>query len=95
MSVHLNACCRPIEKRERSLQHSGPTWRAPMLHDTLYNLPFLRHAPRKLIEVGSDGSCSLNQPFLILLQCQRCACMVCIVTALPILSFAVVTAHVG
>ncbi len=55
MTEHLNACCRPIEKRERSLQHSGPTWRAPMLHDTLYNLPFLRHAPRKLIEVGNDG----------------------------------------
>ena len=44
-------CCRPLERRERSLQQSGPTWRAPMLHDILLNLPFLRHAPKSLIEV--------------------------------------------
>lgn len=49
--------CRPIEKRERSLQHSGPTWRAPMLHDILLNLPFLRHAPKHLIEVSSLTCC--------------------------------------
>lgn len=48
----LNGWCRPVEKRERSLQHSGPTWKAPMLQDVLYNLPFLRHSPRSMIEVG-------------------------------------------
>ena len=44
--------CRPVEKRERSLQHSGPTWKAPMLQDVLYNLPFLRHSPKSMIEVA-------------------------------------------
>ncbi len=38
-----------------------------MLHDVLYNLPFLRHAPRKLIEVGSHAPCSR-------LSCMYLAC---------------------
>ena len=46
--------CRPLEKRERNLHHTGPNWSAPTITEVLGNLPFLRQAPRNMLEVGWD-----------------------------------------
>ena len=92
MLVIVLAVTRPVEKRERSLQHSGPTWKAPMLQDVLYNLPFLRHSPRTMIEVSS--SFALRSLLII-----HCACLLiwfmctrCHFATLPLLAKATLAA---
>ena len=54
----MSPWCRPVEEKETRLQHRGPKWRTATMTEVLHNLPFLRHAPRRVVEVGSP--CSLN-----------------------------------
>ena len=42
---------RPIEKRERDLERTGPKYNHPGVVQILHNLPFLRHVPHRIVEV--------------------------------------------
>ncbi|KAK9861042.1 hypothetical protein WJX84_008386, partial [Apatococcus fuscideae] len=42
---------KPVEEKETQLQHRGPKWRTATMTEVLHNLPFLRHAPRRVVEL--------------------------------------------